>query len=84
MDSREWSKQYSIFSVSRLDLRHQLGFTHDQISKLSDTDMQLLVERVRETYSYLEVEVWETVREKTARMLAEKAQKNHETFHRGA
>ena len=80
MDSLDWSKQYIVFSVSRLDLLHQLGFSHDQISRLTDADMQILVEKVRETYGYLENDFSETVRFVTAVALTEKEQKSNETL----
>jgi hypothetical protein len=83
-DSLEWSKQYTVFSVSRLDLLHQLGFSHDQISRLSDTDMQILVEKVREAYGYLENDFGETVRFVTTIVLAEKEKEGDETLDRGA
>jgi hypothetical protein len=84
MDSLEASKQYIVFSVSRLDLLHQLGFSHDQISQLSDADMQLIVEKVRENYEYLENDFGETIRFVTASVLAEKEQKGDGTLDRGA
>ena len=84
MDSLEASKQYIVFSVSRLDLLHQLGFSHDQISQLSDADMQILVEKVRENYAYLENDLGETVRFVTAIVLAEKEQAGDGTLAGGA
>jgi hypothetical protein len=83
MDSLDWSKQYIVFSVSRLDLLHQLGFSHDQISRLTDIDMQILVERVRESYDYIEHDLSETVRFVTAIVLAEKEQESNGTLDRG-
>lgn len=83
MDSLDWSKQYIVFSVSRLDLLHQLGFSHDQISRLSDVDMQILVERVRENYDYLEHDLGETVRFVTSTVLVEKEQVSDATLDGG-
>jgi hypothetical protein len=80
MDSLDWSKQHIVFSVSRLDLLHQLGFSHDQISRLSDTDMQKLVEKVRENYEYMENDFSETVRFVTTVFLAEKEHKGDATL----
>ena len=82
MDSLHWSKQYIVFSVSRIDLLHQLGFSHDQINQLSDVDMQILVEKVRENYEYLENDFSETVRFVTAVVLAEKEQEGNGTLNR--
>jgi hypothetical protein len=83
MDSLEASKQYIVFSVSRLDLLHQLGFSHDQINRLSDIDMQILVEKVRANYEYLENDFSETVRFVTATVLAEKEQEGSATLDGG-
>lgn len=83
MDSLEAGKQYIVFSVSRLDLLHQLGFSPDQISRLSDADMQILVEKVRENYEYLENDFGETVRFVTAVVLAEKEQTDDGTLDTG-
>lgn len=84
MDSLVASKQYIVFSVSRIDLLHQLGFSYDQINQLSDVDMQIIVERVRENYDYLEQDLGETVRFVTATVLAEKEQAGDATLDRGA
>jgi hypothetical protein len=83
MDSLEASTQYIVFSVSRLDLLHQFGFTHDQISQLSEADMQILVEKVRANYEYLENDFSETVRFVTSIVLAEKEQEGNGTLDGG-
>lgn len=65
MDSLDWSKQYIVFSVSRLDLENLLRFPYEQVAFLSDVDMQRLAEKVRENYGYLEDDFTETVVKKT-------------------
>ncbi len=50
MDSLEWSRQYPILTISRLDLVHQLGFTTEQIASLTDEDMEHLAERLQALY----------------------------------
>ena len=50
MDSLEWSRQYPILTISRLDLVHQLGFTTEQIESLTEEDMQRLAERLQVLY----------------------------------
>ena len=47
MDSLAWSKKFEILSVSRLDL-HSYGLTTEQINCLSDADMEVIAERIRD------------------------------------
>ena len=47
MDSLDWSKQYDIFSISRLFLR-SLGFSTEGITSLTDEEMQRIADTVRE------------------------------------
>ena len=79
MDSLDWSKQYVVFSLSRLDLQHRLGFSHDEISTLSDADMQRIAEAVRKSYSYLENDFNTTVSFVTSVMLSEKGDREAKT-----
>jgi len=71
MDSIYWSKQYVVFSLSRLDLQHLLGFSQEEITRLSNYNMQRIAEEVRESYSHLENDFWETVRFVTSVELSE-------------
>ena len=50
MDSLDWSKKYEVLSISRLDLVHQLGFSTEQITSLTDADMEQLAERLQVLY----------------------------------
>jgi len=47
LDSLAWSTKFEILTVSRLDLG-SYGLTTEQISHLSDTDMEAIAERIRE------------------------------------
>ncbi|HYX49686.1 MAG TPA: hypothetical protein VE843_08080 [Ktedonobacteraceae bacterium] len=47
MDSLAWSRKFEILSVSRLDL-HSYGLTTEQINLLSDADMEVIAERIRD------------------------------------
>ena len=47
MDSLDWSRTFEILSVSRLDL-HSYGLTTEQINLLSDADMEVIAERIRD------------------------------------
>jgi len=49
VDSFEWSKKYEVLSISRLDLR-SLGFSNEQITRLSDEDMERIAEAIATTY----------------------------------
>src|SRR5205085_5474786 len=50
MDSLEWSKKYEVLSISRLVLS-DLGFTNEQITSLTDEDMQALADGLQESIS---------------------------------
>lgn len=75
----DWSKQYVVFSASRLDLQHFLGFSHEEVIRLSDYDMQRIAEEVRESFSHHETDFWETVRFVTSVVLAEKSTADNRT-----
>ncbi len=75
----DWNKQYVVFSASRLDLQHFLGFSHDEVMQLSDYDMQRIAEEVRESFSHHENDFWETVRFVTSVFLAEKSNADNRT-----
>ncbi len=47
MDSLAWSKKFEVLTISRLDLRSN-GLTTEQINRLSDADMEVIAERIRE------------------------------------
>ena len=49
MDALAWSKKYEVLSISRLYLS-SLGFTNDQIKRLSDDDMQRIAEKLENDY----------------------------------
>lgn len=44
MDSLEWSRKYEVLSISRLMLRDELGLTTEQITSLTDEDMQAIAD----------------------------------------
>ncbi len=46
MDSLAWSKTYSVLAISRLFLR-SLGFTTEQINRLTDEDMQRIADMLQ-------------------------------------
>ena len=48
LNSLDWSRKFDVLSISRLLLRDQLGFTTEQISSLTDEDMQRIADIVRE------------------------------------
>jgi len=76
VDSLDWSKQFVVFSISRLDVQHQLGFPHELVVALTDADMHKIAEQVRENYSSMEDDFSETVRFITSIILAEKGTDN--------
>jgi hypothetical protein len=43
LDSLDWSKKYEVLSISRLYL-HSIGFTTEQMNRLSDEDMQRIAD----------------------------------------
>ena len=53
MQSEDVSKQFPIFSVSRLELRHELGFSEKDVKSLTDEDMWKIVDQLRENLSYI-------------------------------
>ena len=61
MDLLEWSKKYEVLSISRLDLR-SLGFSNEQITRLSDEDMERIAEAIATTYPDFENRVRINVR----------------------
>ena len=61
MDSLVWSKKYEVLSISRLYLR-SLGFSNEQITRLSDEDMERIAEAVAKTYPDFENRVRINVR----------------------
>ena len=61
MDSFEWSKKYEVLSISRLDLR-SLGFSNEQITRLSNEDMERIAEAIATTYPDFENRVRINVR----------------------
>ena len=48
-DSPEWSRKYDVFSISRLYLHHTLGFSHEQIARLTTEDMFYIADSVRDS-----------------------------------
>lgn len=50
MNSLDWSKHYSVLHVSRLMLRDQLGFTTEQVARLSDEDVTRIAEKLADKY----------------------------------
>ena len=61
MDSLAWSEKYEVLSISRLYLR-SLGFSNEQITRLSDEDMERIAEAVAKTYPDFENRVRINVR----------------------
>jgi len=61
VDSLEWSRKYEVLSISRLYLS-SLGFTNEQITRLSDEDMERIAEAVAKTYPDFENRVRINVR----------------------
>ena len=49
MDSLAWSKTYSVLAISRLYLA-SLGFTTEQITRLTDDDMARIAEKLNNDY----------------------------------
>ena len=49
MDSLVWSKKYEVLSISRLYLR-SLGFSNEQITRLTDDDMARIAEKLNNDY----------------------------------
>jgi hypothetical protein len=48
MNSLDWSRKFDVFSISRLFLRHKLGFTTEQIQQLTEEDMFYIADVVRD------------------------------------
>ncbi len=51
MDSLDWSRQFAVLSISRLYLRDQLGFTTEQVSRLTDEDMHKIADMLAAEYN---------------------------------
>ena len=49
MDSLAWSKTYEVLAISRLYLA-SLGFTTEQITRLTDDDMARIAEKLNNDY----------------------------------
>ena len=49
MDSLDWSHKYEVLLISRFVLS-SLGFTNEQISSLTDEDMQRIAEKLNNDY----------------------------------
>ncbi len=50
MASVDWSNQYTVLSISQLEVRETLGFTTEQVGSLTDGDMEQLAERLQPLY----------------------------------
>ena len=48
MDSVDWSRTFDVFSISRLMLRDQFGFSTEQVASLTDEDMQAIADTLQE------------------------------------
>jgi uncharacterized protein YpbB len=73
MDSLDWSKKYEVFSISRLFLQDQLGFTTEQIQQLLEEDMFYIADVVRDSMLHgLVHDFDEEVRFVTRTVLSEK------------
>ena len=68
MDSLDWSKKYEVLSISRLVLR-DCGLTTEQITALSDDDMQTIASQLNLSAN---IGFYENVRFVTRLFLAEK------------
>ena len=71
MDSLDWSKKYEVLSISRLVLR-DLGLSVEQITSLTDEDMQALADGLQEYISKTVGNLLEEVRFMVRLYLAEK------------
>jgi len=49
LDSLEWSRTYVVLNISRL-LLSSLGFSPEQITSLSEEDMQIIADTLNELY----------------------------------
>lgn len=49
MEAPQWSKKFEVLSISRLQLE-SLGIPHDQVTSLSDEEMDKLAERLQAQY----------------------------------
>ena len=49
MDSLDWSKQFEVLSISRLYL-HSLGIPYDQVTTLTDEDMECIADNLSRGY----------------------------------
>ena len=75
MDSLDWSKKYEVLSISRLYLR-SLGFTTEQITRLTDEDMQCIADDLN---NGMFIGFEEDVKFATSVFLAEKGQDDQTT-----
>ncbi len=48
MDSLDFRRTFDVFSISRLLLRDQFGFSTEQVASLTDDDMQAIADIIRE------------------------------------
>jgi len=71
LDSLEWSKRYEVLSFSRLTLSSR-GFTNEQITSLTDADLEHIADVLQTLYPDFE----ESVQFITALRLAEKRKDN--------
>ena len=83
MDSHEWSRQYPVWTITRLDLQHTLHFSHEQVASLTDQDMGRIAEMVREHFSSLEAPFTAALHNSVSEVLSEKGG-GDETSDRGA
>ena len=73
MESLDWSRKFDIFSISRLYLRHQLGFTIEQVQQLTTEDMFYIADIMRDALLHTPVDNFDAeVRFVTPTVLAEK------------
>jgi len=72
-DSLAWSKKFEVLSISRLTLR-SLGFTKEQITSLTDEEIQAIADGVQNIY-FDGFQI--CVQSLTALTLAERSSRHH-------
>jgi hypothetical protein len=79
LDSLDWSRKYEVLSFSRLVLRDQLGFSTEQVTSLTDEDMQAIADILQENLLHAAgMDFLEEVRFVTSVFFAEQKEQPHD------
>jgi hypothetical protein len=72
LDSLDWSQTFAVLSISRPVLRDHLGFSTEQVTSLTDEDMQCIADMLQDNLLHAAgIDFAEEVRFVTSVFLAE-------------